>query len=253
MVCSNCQIPHHTYRTCPSMTTQEKEAKRKLIEAKKKASEERNRIRNERIQREISSKKLSTYYVNNTSNSSMVLYSCESVKDTVITRFAYVNAYSTLSFTCVKEKHIIVFFPLQEVQENNSNEAIKHIAVNYIRERSSTSPRLEDSENVAVWTNKLISPYKHNIDICMRDFDGTEITLVGNYTIKKTKLEQWMECALKSKFLLDQIHQMTGGGKTLKAYENIEPFMDMVEDIEVPECSEFEKENSGVPSMLTNV
>ena len=46
---------------------------------------------------------------------------------------------------------------------------------------------------------------------------------------------------------------MTGGGKTMKEYENIEVFLDMVEDIEVPKCSEFEKEKAGVPSLLTNI
>ena len=37
-------------------------------------------------------------------------------------------------------------------------------------------------------------------------------------------------------------------------YENIEPFIDMVQDISIPAtCSEVDKERAGVPSTLTNI
>ena len=46
-------------------------------------------------------------------------------------------------------------------------------------------------------------------------------------------MDQWKECALKSRYLLDQIYTMTGGGKTRKEFENIEPMLDMVQDIKI--------------------
>lgn len=235
MVCSHCKEPLHTYRTCPTISPEEKAAKKTAIEEKKKLATQRKNKRNERIKQNIENNKVTTYEVQNSSNSDMVLY-WGYTNGVVINRFAYVTACSSLIFNCVKQKHIIVFFPFHEVQINNTNETIKQIPIEYVNNDMT----------------RRTYPYIHNIDICMKDFEGLEITLIGNYKIQKSMLEKWMECALKSKFLLDQIHLMTGGGTTLKEYENIEPFMDMVEDIIVPECSEFDKEKSGVPSELTN-
>jgi len=221
--------------TCPTISPEEKIAKKTQLEEKRKLATQRKHERNERIKRNIENNKVSLYDLQNLSNSDMVLYWGNNGGD-VITRFAYVNADSTLRFNCIKKNHIIVFFPFHEVQLNNTNETIKQMPIEYVNND----------------ITQRIYPYKHNIDLCMNDFEGLEITLTGNYKIQKNILEQWMECALKSKFLLDQIHLMTGGGTTLKEYENIEPFMNMVEDIKVPECSEFDKEKSGVPSELTN-
>ena len=46
---------------------------------------------------------------------------------------------------------------------------------------------------------------------------------------------------------------MTGGGKTRKEFENIEPMLDMIQDISMPNCDEIDKEQAGVPSLLTNI
>ena len=46
---------------------------------------------------------------------------------------------------------------------------------------------------------------------------------------------------------------MTGGGKCDR-YENLEPFMDMIQDIQLPNtCTEHDKEMAGIPSALTNI
>ena len=43
---------------------------------------------------------------------------------------------------------------------------------------------------------------------------------------------------LKSHYLLKEIEKMTGGGKC-ERYENLEPFMDMIQDIQMPNtCTE---------------
>ena len=51
------------------------------------------------------------------------------------------------------------------------------------------------------------------------------------------ELEQWKECGLKSLFLLKELERM-GATK----YDNLEPLMDMVQDIELPPHTEFDKE-----------
>ena len=45
---------------------------------------------------------------------------------------------------------------------------------------------------------------------------------------------------------------MTGGGKC-ERYENLEPFMDMIQDIQMPNtCTEHDKEMAGIVA-LTNI
>ena len=84
----------------------------------------------------------------------------------------------------------------------------------------------------------------------MRTTSSTSINSIP----PKTEMDQWKECALKSKFLLDQIKTITGGGETHQQYENIIPFIDMIQDITIPDtCSELDKERAGIPSQLTNI
>ena len=177
------------------------------------------------------------YEVHNKTDYDIVLYSGNEMNEgEFIQRFAYMSPHSTNRILCLKSKHTIVAFPLLEVNNvDNSIDAIKNIPVH-------------SSAN-----SVITFPYTSVLKLKMKDYDGTIIIIDSDYKPKKNELEQWKECALKSKFLLDQMHQMTGGGKTMKEYENIEVFLDMVEDIEVPECSEFDKEKAGVPSLLTNV
>ena len=41
---------------------------------------------------------------------------------------------------------------------------------------------------------------------------------------------------------------------SIMKYENIEPFLSMVEDIPIPHtCTEADKEKAGIPSALTNI
>jgi len=68
------------------------------------------------------------------------------------------------------------------------------------------------------------------------------------YKPPKSELDQWKECAFKSYYLLNQLI-MLGAKKD----ENLEPILDMVEDIQVPTHTEYDKEYAGVPSTLTNI
>lgn len=75
-----------------------------------------------------------------------------------------------------------------------------------------------------------------------------EIIFFKEYQMEKSELEQWKECGLKSIFLLKEIERLGG-----KKVENLEPIIDMVQDIVIPIHSEIDKEIAGVPSTLTNI
>jgi hypothetical protein len=76
----------------------------------------------------------------------------------------------------------------------------------------------------------------------------SDIHIIKDYVISKTELEQWKECGLKSLFLLKELERMGG-----KQYGNLEPILDMVQDISLPSHTELDKELAGVPSVFTNL
>ena len=43
------------------------------------------------------------------------------------------------------------------------------------------------------------------------------------------------------------------GANDEKVYPNLAPIMDLVQDIELPEYYQLDRENAGIPSTLTNV
>tara|TARA_B110000495_G_C22862758_1_gene503113 strand:- start:56 stop:811 length:756 start_codon:yes stop_codon:yes gene_type:complete len=250
MGCSHCGIAGHTYRRCPAITPEEKKAKSDQIKKEKEEAQQRREERREqRIERERENQLLNNpilpvvdlnqpnihiktkYEVTNMTDYEMVLYWSNSGQ-TTLKKFSYVASHSSTKIECIKEKHRIVSFPFLEVSEQTSNDAMEHI-------------------NIPV--SGHIMQHK-TFDIDMKHYDGTCIIIDSDYKPKKTELEEWKECALKSKFLLDQIYKMTGGEKTLPHYENIESFIDMIQDIHIPRnCSEIDKELAGVPSTLTNI
>jgi hypothetical protein len=245
MGCSHCHQTGHTYKTCPTITPEEKSAKQRLLKEKKDLAYQRKM---KRIKSSLDNQ-LVNYEVSNTTNYDMVLYwgisyeyaltdSSVGNKINKIYRFDYLNAHSSHTIKCIKNKHIISIFPFLEVQYNDTLNAINEIPLKYGEVGNH---------------NSIIFPHICATNLKMKTFEGTHIIIDSDYKPKKNEIDMWRECALKSKFLLDQIHKMTGGGKTRKEYENIEVFMDMIEDISVPKCSEFEKEIAGVPSLLTNI
>ena len=232
MVCSHCQQPGHTYRTCPTMSDEEKKEKIKKIEEEKKERETRRNARVAsaaavRLRQQLQLKH--PYEVSNTTDLQVVLYwtAAEGQGTTILRRFSYVNSHSTNTINCVKDKHRIVGIPFLELCENDSPNAKDVIHC--------PSP------------NEI--PYQTVVDVTLKELDGTNIIIDCEYNPPKKEIDQWKECALKSKYLLEQLIKL-GGMK----YENLEPILDMVQDISVPaSCSEIDKEMAGVPSALTNI
>jgi hypothetical protein len=226
MVCSHCKLPGHNYKTCPTISSEELQEKiqknkdKKILQAQYR--EQRIRIQRQR-QIEQENNRIFSYEILNPCEHELVLYWGDETR-TYIQRFAYVGSHSSHTFDARKKCRIIVI-PFLEVCDN-SPDAIGRITLN---------------------SDKTV-PYTTLYDEYLKDIDYTTILIEKHYTPPKTEIEKWKECALKSKYLLDQIIMLGG-----KKYENLEPILDMVQDIVVPETTELDKEIAGVPSTLTNV
>jgi hypothetical protein len=85
-------------------------------------------------------------------------------------------------------------------------------------------------------------------DFNLEDFEDLIIHISKEYHRPKTDLEQWKECGLKSHFLLRELERLGA-----KKYDNLEPILDMIQDIKLPDHSEMDKDQAGIPSAFTNV
>jgi len=218
------------------MGEEDKKEKIKKLSDKKLAFEARRAARIARdlqfqkmiqIQRE---KELVEYEVVNTTNHEIVLYWTNALilaGPIILKIFSYLKPHSGGRISCQKGHHRIIGIPFLEVCENDSPNAKDVIQC----------PSPNEIPCVTV------------IDMVLKEFEGTTIIIDCVYKPVKKEIDQWKECALKSKYLLDQVIKL-GGMK----YENLEPILDMVQDINVPSsCSEVDKEMAGIPSTLTNI
>lgn len=65
--------------------------------------------------------------------------------------------------------------------------------------------------------------------------------------ILEKERKQWINVGLKLKYLLEQLDRLGASSNP-----NLECIMDMVQDVEIPEHDEFDKDDAGIPSHLTN-
>ena len=83
----------------------------------------------------------------------------------------------------------------------------------------------------------------------MDTFETNTLDIISNeYEAPKPVLDQWKECALKSLYLLQQLERLGASNN-----DNLEPIMDMVQDITIPRHTYQDKELAGVPSVMTNL
>lgn len=239
--CSHCGEEGHTYRTCPHLTVDqrndmfkkkkaEKELKKKKKEeALQKKNEYLKKLEEEKKKKEELEKQRCEFIIHNKNEYEIALY-WGNIESDQLNRFRNVPAFESISFTCIKTIHRIVAIPVLEAynpQTNNAEKVIIH---------------KQGDEGLFIL-----------FDCYMCGYPDKDIEVHKEYKPKKSELEQWKEFGLKSHFLLQQISKMTDGGKQ-KRYENIEPFLELVQDIKLPEsCSEADKESAGIPSALTNI
>lgn len=250
MVCSHCNQAGHTYRTCPSMTEEQKKAKAEEIKKKKEETAQRREQRRQRnaerqrVQDELQRRKnlpISKYTVSNPMDYEVVIYWTFSKPDYGniyrARALTYCGSHTSVTISCKKELHRLIMIPFLEVTIPGRVDAMQSIMI---------------SENGELQQKTVF-------DMNMQEYDGTEIIIDQEYTPPKSEMDLWKECALKSKYLLDQIYMLTGGldkdGNVSKEeFENIAPVLDMIQDISIPStCTEIDKERAGVPSGLTNI
>ena len=232
MPCSHCRCAGHNFKGCPDLSHEEKEKKSKENKDKKKMAQDRRRQSQERYemviaaarkQKEEQEKLATTYEIINYTQHELAIYWAWN-ENNDFSHFTYIPGNMTKELRCNKEKHQLCIFHSLEVMRPNVSDVHKHILMN-------------DSNT-----------FDHVFKMKMHEFDGTIVIVDKPFVPKKTELDQWKESSLKANFLLEQIIKM--GGKT---YENIEPMLDMVEDIKVPDHTDYDREIAGVPSKLTNI
>jgi hypothetical protein len=238
MVCSHCQQTGHTFRTCPTITPEEKEKKiqenkQKKIDAQQRA--EARRIRTEQNlqrmlerqaeaeRRRLEQERLFTKYEVINQNEYEVAIYWGFNNSSELKHYMYIPSYEAKEIRIRKDIHRIVIFPIMEVLDPNINVAKKKLS-------------LDNMELLFIFNMK------------MEEWNESSILLSHPYKPQKTELDVWKEFGLKSNYLLQQIIKLGG-----RKYENLEPILDMVDDISIPKHNDHDKELAGIPSLLTNI
>jgi len=201
------------------------------------------------------------YKIENQNFHELTLYVKRS-DSTELTRWFYIEPYGDTKFKAYDTLQYVYILPQLEVNDIVTNESPNNIEESVLRskrcvhkinlhsiynnwkeELNSITDKLQDktlSDNAVIEIQSDISAYmKTNPLITIKPH---------NYAPPKSELEQWKEVALKSNYLLQQMIKL-GGMK----YPNLEPILDMVQDIRIPAHTENDKEVAGIPSGLTNI
>lgn len=238
--CSHCGVVGHTYLKCPQLTPEQ------IEEIKKKKKEEKEAVAQRRLQREqrrqqalrmlprqehipIQRVNLKFEVVNMTDHELVCYFKIDQRN---LKRFTYIPSHSSKPIVCDKGVKIMIFPAIELIVQNGID-----------------TPQYVNLEN----------DFTKFFDSVMEQVEGDTIVIDKEYKPPKSELEEWKELGLKSHYLLKQIRDMTSQKKdgefiVNEKYENIEPFIDMIQDIVVPKtCTEADKEKAGIPSALTNI
>ena len=233
MPCSHCGVTGHTYLKCPQLSEEEIKQKKEEIMKKKEEIKKKKMLK----ERYHEVHKTQNYIFMNNNMYEVVVYRAYSnipenddkARDKFI-RTIYIAPMEQKVITLSKLYRIAIFPVLEVPHQTTVTDARKIITID---------------ENY----NNLF----RLLDIELIHYPDTVWEVKREYNPPKTEIEQWKEFGLKSHYLLKEMEKMTGGGKC-KMYENLEPFMDMIQDIPLPRnITEADKEKAGVPSALTNI
>jgi hypothetical protein len=286
MPCSHCKQVGHTFKTCPTMSNEDKQKKiqdninRRQQELQRRNERqvriqelERQRVIREE-QKKLQDKKNKKYTIHNDNDYEIALYWSDNDEDPDnLKHFTYIESRAKKFIKIDPTQNFrIIIYPTLDVLIPNSTNAIK--SINLKEEKYKNIHKLFDIY-IKDYENNIISQSRSMLDSIRTDNSSVinyyqqsnlginPLNYYNHYQIEepdrlfyikykivkpKTELEKWKECGLKSNFLLQQLIKIGG-----KKYDNLEPLLDMVEDINIPEHSEFDKETAGIPSHLTNV
>lgn len=219
--CGFCRETGHNRQTCPhpDMVEQRRVRAEQRRAAHLQHIEEQVRREREQVeQRRIDRLRLNNHRIFNNNNYILRVYYGNIETSTTFKHFFDMGPYETLPFRGYPE-HTIICIPYNSQTEDRNYQTIE-----------------------------LTDETRHYPQFELKDFIDQEIHLIYEYKQAKNELDQWKETAIKSLFLINELKRL-GADKN----PNYEAIMDMVEDIPVPEMTEFDKENAGVPSTFTNM
>ena len=214
--CGQCDSTTHDKRTCPDPIQ---------VERRRLRSVSRSEHRQQRLQQQARSRaeqgqdNRKSYKVFNNNNYPIYIYWSNIGSDTI----KFIQYQSEFSDTTIRAlpTHRLVFIPTTEF---------------------SAPPHARSSINLSQRDCFIVG------DFNLEDFEDLTINLIKEYQRPKTDLEQWKECGLKSLFLIKELERLG-----IEKHGNLEPIFDMIQDIKLPEHTEMDKEQAGVPSVFTNV
>jgi len=233
MPCSHCKQIGHNYRKCPQLSDEEK--KNIYLKNKKKkddAVDRRQRIEAHRLQLQI---KVKVYEFINDSNHELAVYWMSHTSN-IMKHLCYISNRSSHQINCYEDHRICIFHTLQVTNPEDPSQVIPEINMDAI------------DDGIVVNDGNTPLRYHPVFNKIMKDSHENIIILTKEFKPIKSELEKWKESSLKSKYLLEQIIKL--GGKQI---DNLEPILDMVQDINVPEHTDYDKEFAGIPSILTNI
>ena len=108
-------------------------------------------------------------------------------------------------------------------------------------ENNTNQPEFHPPTDQKLWTKSFCKidideSHKINNDIYIND---------GN---QLSELNKWKFNALKLDYLMKELIRLGG-----KNYDNLEPILDLHQDIKLDDHNEFDKDRSGIPSSFTNI
>lgn len=230
MVCSHCKQHGHNYRRCPLLSKEEKDKIFKENKKKKEEAAQRREIwlQHQRLTRINRQAQMKSYEFINDSNYELTVY-WGNPNSNILKQFSFIPNHSATNINCNQNHRICIFHTLQVVDPysiNNPGRPLKEI-------------------NIASEFFQNNTPVFNNI---MKDIEGNIIILDKEFKHNKSEIDKWKESSLKANYLLEQIIKLGG-----KQHDNLEPILDMVEDINIPEHTDYDKELAGIPSKLTNI
>ena len=233
MVCSHCKENGHNYRGCHLLSREEKDRISNDNKIKKEEAVQRRRerwLQQQRINRQVNSiqMKCKCYEFINDSNYELTVYWCNPISN-ILKQFYFIPNHSVSKINCNENHRICIFHTLQVVDPHSINNPGR--------------PLPEINMGSEFFQNN--TPVFNNI---MKDIEGNIIILDKEFKHNKSEIDKWKESSLKANYLLEQIIKLGG-----KQYDNLEPILDMVEDINIPEHTDYDKELAGIPSKLTNI
>ncbi len=147
---------------------------------------------------------------------------------------------------CYSHWHDIQHFGQFSIRQDNSDCHLYFLPTDVCIQSENLMPKdhltLEEIQGLFTITDVTIG--KNNV----YPRPNNDLYLIKEFTPKKTEVQQWRECGLKSLFLLDELIKL--GAKNNDTYATI---LDLVQDIPVPRHEQIDRENAGIPSAFTNI